>query len=96
MLATGGAIFKGVLRLAGTVLAGCLGVSCQYLVYLINGLSYDNTALKFVAMTVLLSLLSGALAAVGVRYPRYTCEWRAAGAAAALVVGVAVGPGGVP
>jgi hypothetical protein len=63
-----------VQRLAGTVLAGCLGVTCQYLVYLVNGLSYDNTALKFVAMTVLLSLLSGALAAVGVRYPRYTCE----------------------
>ena len=58
----------------GTILAGCLGVSSQYLVYLINGLSYANTALKFISMTVLLTLLSGGLAALSVRYPRYTCE----------------------
>lgn len=38
----GAAIYKGLQRLAGTLLAGCLGVATQYLVYLLNGLSYQN------------------------------------------------------
>lgn len=36
--------------------------------------SYANNPLKFVAMTVELSLGSGVLAALGVRFPRYSCE----------------------
>jgi hypothetical protein len=50
--AAGGAIFKGLQRLTGTVLMGLLGVGTQYTVYLINGLTYDNSVLKFAAMTV--------------------------------------------
>jgi len=43
-------------------------------VYLINGLSYSNSFLKFASMTLILSLLSGLLAAAGVRFPKYACE----------------------
>lgn len=70
----GGAIFKGLQRLVGTVLAGALGVGTQYLVYLLNGLSYSNNAWKFAAMTLLLSVETGGLAAASVRFPRYACE----------------------
>ncbi|KAL4458444.1 hypothetical protein ABPG75_013309 [Micractinium tetrahymenae] len=69
---TGAAIFKGLQRLAGTVLAGALGVASQYAVYLVNGLTYQNSALKFAAMTVILALLAGLLAAASVKFPKYS------------------------
>lgn len=88
-LPAGAAIFKGLQRLAGTLLAGALGVGSQYLVYLVNGLSYDNTALKFAAMTVILALLAGLLAAASIKFPKYSCEW--AGQLDPRTVGRAVG-----
>ncbi|PSC68341.1 Photosystem I reaction center subunit chloroplastic [Micractinium conductrix] len=69
---TGAAIFKGLQRFAGTLLAGGLGVGAQYTVFLLNGLNYQMDVGKAAAMTVALSLLAGALAAAGVAYARFS------------------------
>lgn len=63
--------------MAGALLFACLGVATQYFVYLCNGLSYANGPLKSCAMAASLAVLAFGAAAGGVRYPRYSCEWRA-------------------
>ena len=70
----GAAIFKSLQRMAGVVLAFAFGIFCQYTTYLLNGLSYDNTAVKCVVMTLLMAILGATVTACSVKHPKHFCE----------------------
>lgn len=45
-LLAGGVVFKGLMRLAGTILGGLAGMAAMYFTFLCNGASYDNQPAK--------------------------------------------------
>ncbi|KAI8102496.1 hypothetical protein M9435_006096 [Picochlorum sp. BPE23] len=49
----GATVLKACNRIVGTVAAGCASYIIIYLVYLLNGLSYQNRALKYIFMTLI-------------------------------------------
>ncbi|KAG7668588.1 hypothetical protein Ndes2526B_g03790 [Nannochloris sp. 'desiccata'] len=72
----GGLVLRGGNRVIGTVMAGMLGLGVLYFVYLTNGLSYSNRILKFIFMTLSLSILSGILMWGSMRAPiQYSYAW---------------------
>ena len=52
----GSVILKSANRVFGTVIAAAVAYATIYLVFLLNGLSYENRALKYVMMTLLFPL----------------------------------------
>ena len=60
--------------MAGVLLAAVLGIFCQGATYLLNGLSYNNTAWKDVVMTFLLAVLAAIMSAASVKFLKVYCK----------------------
>lgn len=68
----GSSLFKGALRLAGTLAGGALGLGIFYFAILTNGLNHANHPQKFILTTALLAALAGGCGYAASARPRLT------------------------